>query len=208
MNWITQNASSMERAKLAFPNTISWLNAIAHTKKSTILLLLDERNAQDYWIILKTRGTWTEHVIENFIYEIAFLAYLWKKFPQFRNQIPRLYWIVRDSQEWIMGIVMEKFPWDEPTRYCQIGLLSFYDEEIIHELRENWFDDELLNSLEFSLFKWWNWNALVKKIWDTEDIWRELAKDNNKTKVRRLLKRYARLLLQHPELYTIAIETR
>lgn len=204
MNWTNQNSSALEGVKSIFPVEVHDLEILTRTRKSKILVLLNE-NSSEKWIILKTREIWHEHIITNFIYEIAFLAYLWKNFPQFHNQIPRLYWIVRNSQGQVAGIVMEKFPWDV-SKYSQVWLYTFEDEEIIRKLKENWFDDELLNSLEFSLFKWWNWDTFIEKIWDTEDVWRELAKDNNKTRIRRLLRRYAWLLLHHPELYSIDID--
>ncbi len=139
--------------------------------KSSIFLLWKTKGWID--LVLKHRKDWDLWLLYSFPYEYAFIAYLWRKFPELRNQLPQVYGIAKDSQGRILWIITEKFPGNEDDDIFEVSYHTFDDQQIIKKLRELKVSESFIWRLERSMFNCpdpEDSKGRCIKIWDLEEI--------------------------------------
>lgn len=117
--------------------------------KSSIFLLWTSRSWID--LVLKYRENW-HYLTYSFPYEYAFIAYLWREFPELRSQLPQVYALAEDSQGRILWIITEKFPGNENDAIYEVSSFTFDDQIIIKRLRQIGISEWLIWRLEKSIF--------------------------------------------------------
>ena len=136
-------------------------------------------NSSQIELVLKVRDDW--HYLDSlFPYELAFIAYLWKNFPDIRAQLPKVYWIVKDTQGKSLWLLIEKFPWNRSDSIYEISYRTMEDQEIIKILKRLWVSEKFIDCLGKSIFSCPSQNEgeiRTMRIGDLEEIWAHLAYD-------------------------------